>query len=222
MAQAAKLRIAPITPARFPDLERLFGPNGASCGCWCMWWRLPTARFRAGKGGANRLALRRYVEAGHVPGLLAYDGPTAIGWIAVEPRASYARLARSRNLAAVDDAPVWSITCFFVERKHRGLGVTRRLIQAAAAHARAAGAVALEAYPHEPSPSAVDASLYTGVPSTFQAMGFTEVARRVPSRPIVRLVFRGPKPRGRAARARPVSSRKPRASRSGRSGRSSG
>lgn len=196
MTQRVKHRIVPITPARFPDLERLFGPNGASCGCWCMWWRLPTARFRAGKGDGNRLALRRYVEAGHVPGLLAYDGRTAVGWIAVEPRASYPRLARSRNLAAVDDAPVWSITCFFVERKHRGLGVTRELIAAAAAHARAAGAVALEAYPYEPSPSAVDASLFTGVPSTFGAMGFVEVARRVPSRPIMRLALRG-SPKGR-------------------------
>ncbi len=192
------LRIVPLTPERLPDLERLFGPNGASCGCWCMWWRLSTAQFRAGKGDGNRLALRRYVKTGHVPGLLAYQGATAIGWVAVEPRASYPRLAGSRNLAAVDDAPVWSITCFYVHRAHRHRGVTRRLIEAAAARARAAGAEILEAYPREPSPTAVDASLYTGVPSTFRAMGFVEAARRVPSRPIMRLALTAPPPRRRA------------------------
>ncbi len=197
------LRIVPLTPDRFPDLERLFGPNGASCGCWCMWWRLPTAVFRAGKGNPNRRALRRYVEAGHVPGLLAYDGALAVGWIAVEPRASYPRLARSRNLAAVDEEPVWSITCFYVDRRHRGRGVMRALVEAAATHARACGASALEAYPREPSPSTVDSSLYTGVPSTFRALGFEEVARRVPSRPIMRLALRRPKGPGRAAGVRP-------------------
>ncbi len=202
------LRVVPLTPDRFPDLERLFGPNGASCGCWCMWWRLASPQFRAGKGDGNRLALRRYVKAGHVPGLLAYEGATAVGWIAVEPRASYPRLARSRNLGPVDDAPVWSITCFYVHRAHRDRGVTRQLIEAAAAHARAAGAEILEAYPRVPSPTAVDASLYTGVPSTFRAMGFVEVARRVPSRPIMRLALRGPKGRGRAVRARPAGNRK--------------
>jgi GNAT superfamily N-acetyltransferase len=191
------IRIVPITPERFPDLERLFGPNGASCGCWCMWWRLPTAQFRAGQGDRNRLGLRRYVRAGHVPGLLAYDGRTAIGWIAVEPRASYPRLSRSRNLAPVDGAPVWSITCFYVDRRHRGRGVMRALIEAAAAHARAGGAASLEAYPREPSASAVDSSLYTGVPSTFRALGFVEVARRVPSRPILRLALVAGRLRGR-------------------------
>ncbi len=195
----AALRIVPLTPERFPDLERLFGPNGASCGCWCMWWRLSTAQFRAGKGDGNRAALRRYVRSGHVPGLLAYDGATAIGWIAVEPRVSYPRLARSRNLAPVDDAPVWSITCFYVDRRHRDRGVTRRLVQAAAAHARSAGAAVLEAYPREPSPGAVDASLYTGVPSTFRALGFVEVARRVPSRPILRLALSRARRRQRIA-----------------------
>jgi len=183
----ARFPIVPLTAERFPDLERLFGPHGASSGCWCMWWRLPTRAFRAGQGEGNRVALRRYVEEGHVPGLLAYDGTRAVGWIAIEPRAAYVRLARSRNLAPVDEAPVWSITCFFVDRAYRRRGVTRALVEAATAHARAADASLVEAYPREPAPSAVPATLYTGVPSTFRSLGFVEVARRVPQRPILRL-----------------------------------
>jgi len=203
------LRILPLTPERFPDLERLFGTNGASCGCWCMWWRLSTAEFRAAGGDGNRRALRRYVRAGRVPGLLAYDGSAAVGWVAVEPRACYPRLARSRNLAEVDDAPVWSITCFYVDRRHRGRGIVRALIEAAAGYARAAGAGALEAYPREPSPTAVDSTLYTGVPSTFRRLGFAEVARRVPSRPVMRLALTAPLPRT------PVPGSPPRRGRSG-------
>ncbi|WP_242339399.1 MULTISPECIES: GNAT family N-acetyltransferase [Anaeromyxobacter] len=198
---AAKLEIHPATPARFADLERLFGPRGACAGCWCMWWRVPRAEFEAGKGEGNRRALAAYVAAGHVAGLLAYDGAVPVGWVAVEPRAAYPRLARSRNLAPVDARPVWSITCFFVARSHRRRGVTRALVEAAAAHARAHGAPAIEAYPVDSSARLGDAFLYTGAASTFEALGFEEVARRSPTRPVVRLELsarRAPAARDRA------------------------
>ena len=129
-AEASRpLAIHPLTPERWPDLLRLFGPRGACAGCWCTWWKLGRKEFDAGRGGRNRRRLETYVEHGHVPGLLAYDGEEAVGWIAIEPREAYPRLARSRVLAPVDERPVWSITCFFVARPHRGKGITRALIE---------------------------------------------------------------------------------------------
>src|SRR2546425_12840945 len=38
--------IHPATAGRWPDLEKLFGPNGAYSNCWCMWWRLRHRDFR--------------------------------------------------------------------------------------------------------------------------------------------------------------------------------
>jgi len=181
------LEVHPLTPDRWRDLEALFGPRGACGGCWCMWWRLARAEFTAGKGEGNRAAFRAYVRRGRIPGLLAYDGGVPVGWVAVEPRAAYPRLARGRTLAPVDGAPVWSLTCFYVARSHRGRGVTRQLVQAAAAHAAAEGAAALEAYPIDSKATLGDAFLYTGAASTFRALGFEEVARRSPTRPIMRL-----------------------------------
>ncbi len=175
-----------------------------------MWWRIPRAQFREERGEGNRRALQRYVGGGHVPGLLAYDGPRPVGWVAVEPRESYVRLAASRDLAPVDAAPVWSITCFFVARSHRRRGVTRLLVKAAVAHARAGGATLLEAYPREPGETSAAPSLYTGVASTFRALGFEEVARRAPARPILRLALSGP--RARPARARAPARSRPRSS----------
>jgi GNAT superfamily N-acetyltransferase len=170
-----------------------------------MWWRLTRAEFEAGKGAGNRRALAAYVEAGNVPGLLAYAEGEPVGWVAVEPRAAYGRLDRSRTLAAVDDAPVWSITCFFVARPHRSTGVTRALVVAAADHARASGATLLEAYPVAYAREVGDTFVYTGAASTFLALGFRVVARRSATRPIVRKALgrRGvTRPRGRAARGR--------------------
>lgn len=183
---APKLTFKPLTPSRFVDLEALFGPNGACGGCWCMWWRLSRADYHRGRGKSNRRALRRLVGSGTVPGILAYAGKEPVGWCAVEPRSAYPRLARARSLAPVDDAPVWSITCFFVARRWRGKGLTRALAAVAVAHARKRGARLVEAYPVDPRGELADAWAYTGLASTFLRAGFREVARRSPTRPIVR------------------------------------
>jgi GNAT superfamily N-acetyltransferase len=186
MAAALRLAFHPLTSDRFPDLERLFGPRGACGGCWCMWWRLPRAEFTQGKGEGNRRALEAVVRAGTVPGVLAYAEGEPVGWCAIEPREAYPRFLRSRTLAPVDDAKVWSITCFYVARAWRGRGVTAALVEAAVAHARRAGAKVIEAYPVDPGARQADAFVYTGLASTFRRAGFEEVARRSPTRPIVR------------------------------------
>jgi GNAT superfamily N-acetyltransferase len=67
---------------------------------------------------------------GELPGLLAYAGDEPIGWVAVEPRSRFRRLAISRNLPVVDERPTWSIPCFFVARGRGGRGVSRRLLAA--------------------------------------------------------------------------------------------
>jgi len=185
-AAAPKLGVRPLTRERWPDFVKLFGPRGACAGCWCTWWRLARPEFDAGKGDTNRRRQERYVKAGNLAGLLAYAGDEPVGWVAIEPREAYPRLARSRTLAPVDDRPVWSITCFFVARPHRGKGLTRALIEAAVRFARSRGATIVEAYPTEYRSDVADAWVYTGAASTFRALGFEEVARRSRSRPIVR------------------------------------
>jgi len=83
---------SPLFPDRFTDFERLFGPRGACAGCWCMFWRLPSAGWLRRRGAGTRRAMRRLVQAGQVPGLLAYAGNRAIGWCAVAQRSNNAFL----------------------------------------------------------------------------------------------------------------------------------
>lgn len=197
---APRLAIHTLTEDRWPDLVKLFGPSGACAGCWCTWWRLTKPEYTAGRGDVNRRRQERYVKAGNVAGLLAYSGDEPVGWVAIEPREAYPRLGRSRTLAPVDDRPVWSITCFFVARPHRGKGLTRALVEAAVRHARSRGATIVEAYPVDLGREVDDASVYHGAASTFRALGFEEVARRSGTRPIVRKVFRRRGTLGRAPR----------------------
>ena len=157
-----------------------------------MAWRLPHSQWAAQKGFRNRNALRRIVKAGPPPGVLAYVDGEPAGWCAVAPRERLARLARSRVMAAVDDKPVWSVTCFFIGREHRGRGLTVRLLRAAMKLAAAHGGRLVEGFPTEPRGKRPPALfLWTGLSPTFERAGFREVARRSPTRPVMRRAVRG-------------------------------
>ncbi len=187
MATASKLTFQPVTPERWPDLETLFGERGACGGCWCMVWRLKRSVWEEGKGETNKLALRVIVENDERPGVLAYIGGEPVGWCSIAPREDFVALGRSRVLAAVDEIPVWSISCLFIAKAHRRQGVSVKLIDAAVRFAAKRGAMAVEAYPVEPYSEKMPAAFaWTGVASAFVKAGFVEVARRSAARPILR------------------------------------
>lgn len=180
-------KVLPVTPERWQDLETLFGPRGACGGCWCMWWRLKRSEFERRKGARNKRALKKLVEAGEVPGLLAYADDQPVGWCAVAPREAYPVLENSRTLRRVDDKPVWSVVCFFVARRFRGKGVARELLRAAVDYGKRKGAKIVEGYPVEPKKERMpDVFAWTGFASVFRKIGFVEVERRSPTRPMMR------------------------------------
>jgi GNAT superfamily N-acetyltransferase len=187
----SELTFRTATPARWRDIERLFGERGACGGCWCMAWRLARKDYVAGKGAGNRRALRAVVASGGKPGVLAYIGTEPVGWCAVAPRAQYPALARSRVLKPLDDRPVWSVSCLFVLRPYRQMGLSSRLIRAAVDLAAKRGARIVEGYPVVPSMEKMPAPfIWTGVPSAFRKAGFKEAARRSPGRPIMRCAIK--------------------------------
>jgi GNAT superfamily N-acetyltransferase len=203
--KAGALTFHPLVPERWADLERLFGQRGACGGCWCMWWRLSRSEFTRRKGEGNRRALRRIVGAGRVPGLLAYAGGEPVGWCSVAPRDDFPVLDRSRTLKRVDERPVWSVVCLFVARPFRRRGVSVKLLEAAADHVRRQGGELVEGYPVESRTGAMpDAFAWTGLAQAFRDAGFEEVARRSPSRPIMRRKVRArPKPHHPTLRSPP-------------------
>ena len=154
-----------------------------------MWWRVTSQEWNDRHGDGLRSELKALVDEDEQPGLLAFAGDEPIGWVAVAPRSEFPRLDRSPKLRPIDDKPVWSITCFYIDRHHRRQGVAQELLSAAVEFARSRGAEVIEAYPVDTSglKSPSSASLFTGVLSIFEEAGFQEVARRG-GRPIVRLI----------------------------------
>jgi GNAT superfamily N-acetyltransferase len=180
-----KLTIRPLTPDLWPALEDLFGKGGASNGCWCMYWRLGPEYHKRPRV-KNKAAFREVVKRGPPPGLLAFDGQRAVGWCQLTPRDDLAWLNRKRGLEPVDAVPVWSISCFYVRRGYRWQGVMSVLIAAALKAAKRADAPALEAYPVDTARPDSTSNVFTGTASVFRRAGFKTVARRLPSRPIMR------------------------------------
>jgi GNAT superfamily N-acetyltransferase len=182
-------QVHPVDPGRWDDVVALFGPSGAYSGCWCMWWRVPGREFSANGNAGNRAAFGSLVQGGKPVGLLAYDGREPVGWAALAPRAEYPRVLRSPALKpkTADPGPVWALTCFFIDRRHRRQGVASALLAAAPGYARANGAFALEAYPVDTSAGRVPAAaeLYTGTVALFERAGFTVHERPVTGHRVV-------------------------------------
>jgi GNAT superfamily N-acetyltransferase len=152
-----------------------------------MFPRQTHAEFDRLHGDANKSAMRALVAGGEIPGLLAYAGDNPVSWCAIAPREHFSMVARSRILKPVDGAPTWAIVCFYVPRTRRGQGITHALVQAALEYARSRGAQVIEGYPVDPDDQRIDsASAWHGTVAIFRATGFVEVARRSPTRPIMR------------------------------------
>ena len=202
MTTNGDLQIVPLTRDRMPDLAGLFEQGGDPRWCWCAYYRVRGIDFSKGGRARHRSVLETatadHAVEGRAPGLVAYAGDEAVGWISIGPRDDYERLAHSRILAPLDQTPVWSIVCFVVGRRSRGRGVARALLAAGIAYARDHGATMLEAYPVEiPEGERIpSANVYRGSLSMFEGAGFEVVARRAAPgsddpRPIVRLPLPG-------------------------------
>jgi len=187
LTELSDFKFHPVTPKRWDDLVDLFGPRGACAGCWCMWWRIPRSQWTKQQYAGNKRAMKKIVDSGEIPGVLAYADGKPIGWCSVAPRETFPVLERSDILKKVDEKPVWSVVCFFINRSYRKSGIAIELLKAAIEYAKKHKAKIIEGYPAEPKEGRkLGIIAFTGISSTFHKAGFKEVLRRSETRPIMR------------------------------------
>ena len=179
------LEFHPVTGDRLPDLVRFSEQHGKFRYCSCMRWRLRSTDFRRSTKEGRAAGLEGLIRHGTPVGVLAYLDGEPVGWCSIAPRETYAALEGYRALARVDDAPLWSVVCFFVDRHVRRQGVTLGLLRAAVEYARSQGARVVEGYPVEPGSGLFT---YMGSPATFRRAGFRDVTPPGRARQVVRRV----------------------------------
>lgn len=156
-----------VTADRWSDFERLFEAKGGPKFCWCMVWRASSSEAKHPDGASRKAAMKHRICSGTPVGLLGYANGEPVAWCSVAPRSTYRRLVSGET----SHEGIWSIACFFIVRRLRGLGLTTQLIAAAVRHARAHGAVVVEAYPVDAdSPS----YRFMGFVPVFAEAGFTQ------------------------------------------------
>lgn len=152
-----------------------------------MRWRMRSTMYQR-SSKEDRIAALDNLVCRNIPiGVLAYADNEPVGWCSVAPRETCDALERYRALARIDDEPVWSVVCFFVDRHFRNSGMTLRLLQASVSYARSQGARIIEGYPVDPGEKLYT---YMGSPATFTAAGFIDVTPSGRSRKIVRYTLK--------------------------------
>ncbi|EMY32690.1 acetyltransferase family protein [Arthrobacter crystallopoietes BAB-32] len=190
MGPKPSVEMVEITTAAWPVFEELLGPGGVQGGCWCSWFRLTSKEYAAGDRETRKEFVRSRVDAGEPFGLVAKVDGEPLGWVSVAPRRCHVRLERSKvaRLAAGENPDrLWTVACFYNDRRGRGQGLPLKLLEAALDYAAQNGAAAVEGYPVDTAGDRLPPQeLYYGTLSTFLAAGFEQVERRGARRVLVR------------------------------------
>jgi GNAT superfamily N-acetyltransferase len=147
-------------------------------GCWCMRFQLGCAPRRPGEG--NRARKQRLVSEGRAHAALVFDGDLAVAWCEYGTPDELPNIYhRKEYQAGLDELPDYRLTCLFVDKNYRRMGLAGVALRGALdLIARARGGV-VEAYPQDTGGQEIPASfLYNGTRSLFEQAGFTYDRRK--------------------------------------------
>lgn len=152
-------------------------------GCWCMYYHRPRpVRARGDEWKkVNRRDKEALVRQGRSHAILVYDGKNPVGWCQYGTRDELPRIDAGRNYRKVGPPegglPLWRITCFLVDREHRGRGVAKLALRAALESIKKRGGGVVEAFPVvSERMAAVPEWRWFGTPEMFRREGFRVVA----------------------------------------------
>lgn len=130
---------------------------------------------RGERAERNHRKKRSFLENNCAHGILVYFDEEPVGWCQYGQREELPRVDHSRNYRklgfAGTDEGLWGITCFVVDKKHRGRGVATLGLKAALEAIRKKGGGTVEAYPVQKTDQGPN-YLYSGTVSMFKRAGF--------------------------------------------------
>ncbi|HEY1346018.1 MAG TPA: GNAT family N-acetyltransferase [Streptosporangiaceae bacterium] len=118
--------------------------NGVFGGCWCMGYHSELSWTDAAQ---NRAGKERRVREGRAHAALVFDETgTAQGWCQFGSPEELPGIKHRREYGKdVPPRPDWRITCFYVDKRHRGQGIARAALGGALDQIADAGGGLVEA-----------------------------------------------------------------------------
>lgn len=168
-----------INTETWPDFERMFDKHrGCHGGCWCAYHICSSGEFNRLDRDGHKSRHRNSIEQGLTSGVVCYLGKTPVGWCQFGHALNFEQNNRSRAYQALAPElvvkPDWRITCVFVDKDFRGLGLAKKVLAEATAAIKGLGGGVTEAFPMEVP--GVKRPQYTGSVAMYEAEGFACVA----------------------------------------------
>jgi len=152
--------------------------NGVWGGCWCLAFHEEggTVKGSAEKRRDKKLEL---VCADRSHAALVYLGEEVVGWCQYGRREELPRIKHKKQYEKeMKDLPDWRITCFFVDKDHRGQGISQFALHGALELIREKGGGIVESYPEEVGERKVSSSfLHNADIGIFEKEGFSRFGR---------------------------------------------
>jgi hypothetical protein len=171
---AVELVTKPLDAKTWADFARLLEDHhGVWNGCWCL-------NFHE-EGAPNvhtpeqRRALKEArVHESRAHAALVFEGTQCVGWCQFGPTDELPRIKHKKAyLTGLRQLPDWRITCFFVGRKHRHLGVADVALAGALDGIASLGGGLVESYPEDTVGRKVSGSfLQNATVAMFERHGF--------------------------------------------------
>lgn len=160
------------------DFDRMFEKHKGCGGCWCTYHLCSNAEFEHLQRDERRAAHRKLVTSGIATGVICYLDGLPVGWCQFGPAEIFEHTNRKRTYQAFDKTnevkPDWRITCVFVDKDHRRLGLAKKVLAEGIAAIKNLGGGVTEAFPivvpNQKKPE------YTGSVEMYEAEGFKEIA----------------------------------------------
>jgi ribosomal protein S18 acetylase RimI-like enzyme len=192
-----RLRTAPLDSSTWPDFAALVERNnGVWGGCWCMGFHPEGVTDRDRTPERNRADKECRVAEGRAHAALVFDGDACVGWCQFGSPDELPRIKSRRAYEAeATEFPQWRITCFYVDKGHRGEGIASAALAGALKEIALLGGGTVESFPEDVEGRKVSGSfLHNATLALFEQQGFERTRRIGKNRWVVRRVVRARRP----------------------------
>lgn len=171
-----------LTLETWDDFFTLFQKHkGVRGGCWCAFYLGLSKDFDYHEKDRHREIHKEHLQEFGSTGIVVYDDTLPVGYCQVASyhvieRFDYSKAYQEIN-ELTDGKQNWRISCIFVDKDHRKIGLASKVFLFAIDHIRSSGGGWLEVFPFEYEETETNQFTFNGSVPFYLKHGFERVAK---------------------------------------------